>query len=120
MDDSIKMYIFINTDLNMNAGKIASQTGHIVHRIVDELVRSGYEVHPPSNEYITYARWSRNCTKIILKATHEQLEFLMKLPNARHFIDSGPTTQVAQNSLTVVGFFPGTDLGDIVKDYKLL
>ena len=120
MTEPLKMYIFINNDLNMTSGKIASQTGHIVHLIVDELVRNGYEKFPVSNEYKNYMIWTRNCTKIVLKATTEQLMELMKLPNARSFTDSGPTTQVEQNSLTVVGFLPCNTMADIIKDYKLL
>ena len=120
MTDSIKMYIFINTDLDMTAGKIASQVGHIVHLIVDLLVRSGYESFPVSEEYKTYLKWNKNCTKIVLKATEKQLKELSKMKSARAFYDNGQTTQVEQNSLTVVGFFPGSLDSDFVKDYKLL
>lgn len=120
MTEPPKMYIFVNSDLKMTSGKIASQTGHIVHLIVDELVRNGYEKFPTSNEYKTYMTWTRNCTKIVLKATTEQLLELMKLPNARAFTDTGPTTQVEQNSLTAIGFFPCNTMTDIIKDYTLL
>ena len=118
--DQLKMYIFINSDLGMSPGKIASQVGHIVHIIVDELVRNGYEIYPPTEEYMNYAIWSKNCTKIVLKATTSELNELKTLNNARYFIDSGQTTQIEPNSLTVVGFFPGYATDEFVKKYKLL
>ena len=53
-----------------------------------------------------------------MKATTEQLQELMKMDNSRPFYDSGD--RLPDNSLTVVGFFPGTDLTEIVKNYKLI
>jgi peptidyl-tRNA hydrolase len=120
MTEQPKMYIFINSDLDMTSGKIASQTGHVVHLIVDELVRTGYEKFPMSEECKTYMKWNRNCIKIVLKANTEQLKELLKLPNSRAFIETGQTTQVEQNSLTAIGFFPGALSQDDVKGYKLL
>jgi peptidyl-tRNA hydrolase len=120
MSEPPKMYIFINTDLNMTAGKIASQACHITHQIVEELVRDGYENFPPTAEYMTYMKWNKNCTKIVLKATTEQLEDLLKLPNSRAFYETGQTTQVALNSLTAIGFFPSSNLDNVVSKFKLL
>lgn len=115
-----KMYILINSDLNMSAGKIASQACHITHMIVEELVRNGYEQFPPSNEYMTYMKWSKNCIKIVLKASNDQLLELSKNPMARSFYDGGNTTQVPVNSLTAVGFLPSADLDKLIDEYKLL
>ena len=112
------MYIFVNTDLNMNKGKTAAQVGHVVSIIIEDLVRSGYEVCPPTKEYFDFIKWKRQCTKIILKATTKELEELMNKDKARYFIDSGD--RIPDNSLTCVGFFPGTDLDEIVANYKLL
>ncbi len=89
-DEIIKMYIFINSSLKMQPGKIASQVGHIVHRIVDTLVRIGYESYPISEDYKTYLKWNKKCTKIILKATENQLLELMTMKNAMAFYDAGP------------------------------
>lgn len=119
-DNPVKMYILINSDLNMTAGKIASQACHITHRIVEELVRNGYEQFPPSNEYMTYMKWSKNCIKIIVKATNDQLLELLKNPMARAFYDGGNTTQVEVNSLTAIGFLPSGDLDKLMDGYKLL
>ena len=112
------MYIFANGDLRMNTGKTAAQVGHIVGIIIEEIVRIGYEVNPPPKQYFDFCKWKRQCTKVILKATTEQLQELMKMDNARPFYDSGD--RLPDNSLTVVGFFPGTDLTEIVKNYKLI
>lgn len=121
MTDPYKMYIFINSDLNMTTGKIASQASHITHRIVEELVRNGYEQFPPSKEYISYMKWNSNCTKIVLKGTAEQLSELLKLPNSTAFYDNGQTTQVESGSLTVVGFYPCNDMDmSIINKFKLL
>jgi len=112
-----KMYIFINSDLNMSSGKIASQACHVTHRIIEELVRNGYEHFPTSNEYLTFMKWNKNCTKIVLKATHEQLLELLQLPNSRGFYDN---YNMIQNCLTAIGFFPSSDINDFTSKYKLL
>ncbi len=112
------MYIFVNSDLNMRKGKIAAQVGHIVHKIVAEVVRMGYEMSPPPKQCFDYMKWDKEPIKIVLSATTEQLLELMKRKEARHFIDSG--NDIPDNSLTAVGFFPGTDLEDVVRNYKLL
>jgi peptidyl-tRNA hydrolase len=114
------MYIFVNQDLKMTAGKTASQVGHIVHIIVDELVRDSYESFPPSEKSKVYQVWSQCCTKIVLKACDDQLKELLKRADARPFYDSGRTTQGTNNSLTVVGLLPGKPQEALIKDFKLL
>lgn len=119
MDQLPVMYIFINNDLKMTKGKIASQVGHIVQLITEEIIRAGYEKHPPPQSYFTYMKWKNNCVKIIKKANTEQLKLLQSMEEARSIIDNGQT-QVPPGSLTVVGFYPSQTLSQIVKDYKLL
>lgn len=114
-----KMYIFINRDLGMSPGKSASQVGHIVHTIVDELVRSSYESVSVPEDYINYMKWNKNCTKIVLKGTTSQLMELLKHKKARGFYDKGETTQGTENKLTVVGFLPGIEI-DNIRDFDLL
>jgi len=113
------MYIFVNNDLKMSGGKIASQVGHAVQAITEEIIRMGYERMPPPVQYFTYMKWKHNCAKIVLRGTNEQLLELAKHPEARHIIDEGQTTQVASGSLTAVGFFPSTDRS-IAEGYRLL
>ena len=112
------MYIFVNSDLNMNKGKTAAQACHVTSQIIENIIREAYEVSPPPQNYFTFMKWKRQCTKIILKATTSELLELMKLPGATHFIDSGD--RIPDNSLTAVGFPPSSDLEELVKNYKLL
>lgn len=117
------MYIFVNSDLKMEKGKIASQVGHVVQFITEEIIRMGYETSGgPPDAYLRYMRWKAfGHAKIVLKATQEQLELLLKCPETHHIIDAGKT-QIAPDSLTVVGFFPKlkSEMFDIVSKYKLL
>lgn len=116
----IVMYIFVNSDLQMAKGKTCAQCSHITGKIIAELVRMGYDTYPPPTEFIQYKIWENNCTKIILKATQNELNELMKHQNARCFIDSGD--RIPDNSVTVVGFLPTTidSMQDITKNFKLL
>jgi len=123
MDLEYAMYIVINDDLKMQKGKIASQTGHVVQLITEDIIRMGYETtRGVPDAYMRYMKWRANgCAKIVLKASHEQLELLLTMPETRYIIDAG-RTQIAPNSLTVVGFFPElkSKMVDIVSKYKLL
>ena len=112
------MYIFINSDLKMDKGKLTAQACHVTNLITENIIREAYEITPPSKVYFTYMKWKNQCTKIILKATTSELLELMKLPGATSFIDSG--SRIPDNSLTAVGFPPSSDLEEIVKNYKLL
>lgn len=114
------MYIFVNSDLKMTAGKVASQVGHIVHVIVDECVRESYETFPPSHLSFVYQSWNSCCTKIILKASEQELKEILKRADARAFYDSGRTTQGTNDALTAVGLLPGPLQDELVAGYKLL
>ena len=98
------MYIFINNDLKMSKGKIASQTGHVVQMIVEHVLNN-----KKSDEYQRYMIWKKNngYTKIILKATYNDLVNLMKQyqSESKFVIDEG-RTEIEPGSLTCVGFFP--------------
>jgi PTH2 family peptidyl-tRNA hydrolase len=112
------MYIFINNDLKMDKGKIASQTGHIVQQIIENIK----DVTVKKDFIDRYNVWKNNgSTKIILKASEKQLKELLKLPESVYIIDAG-RTQIPSNSLTAVGFYPNIkkNMIDITKDYKLL
>ena len=101
MSEDNCMYIFVNNNLNMSKGKIASQVGHVVLMIVEHLLNN-----KKSQEYYKYQEWKKNGqTKIILKATENDLMELIKLPESKYVIDHGKT-EITPNSLTVVGFFP--------------
>lgn len=113
------MYLIINNDLNMGKGKCCSQVGHCVGEITERVIRLAYESRKPSDKYLTYQKWKKNCAKIVLKGSEEQMRELMKRDDCVAIIDSG-NTQVPPNSLTCIGFYPSSELGDLFKDYKLL
>lgn len=120
MDQPIIQYFIVNQDLQMTKGKCCSQLAHCSQIITENIIRSAYESYPPPASYITYMKWKQHCTKIILKASENQLIELSKLPDCVVFTDEGKTTQVKPGSLTVIGFYPGSLDSEIVKDYKLL
>lgn len=103
-----KMYIFVNHDLGMGKGKIATQVAHTVSDIVFEIIHRSFIENQKSfkNIYDNFIAW-RNTgqRKIVLKANQEQLEILKQFDIARYTIDAG-FTQIAPGSLTVVAFFP--------------
>ncbi len=95
------MYIFVNEDLKMSKGKIASQVGHVVLMMVEHVLNN-----KKSEEFIKYKEWKMNGQpKIILKATEQDLLMLKDLPESKYVIDAGKT-QIQAGSLTVVGFLP--------------
>lgn len=118
------MYILVNTDLKMEKGKIAGQVGHVVGIITEEIIRKAYESVTPETmeDYQHYENWIKKdmYTKVVLKATEAQLrQEIATEKKCRYIIDAG-RTQIAPNSLTVVGFFPRNDLEEKMKQYKLL
>lgn len=110
-------YIFVNIDLDLSKGRIGSQCSHITQVIVEELVKKGFQSSHAPKECLDYMRWKQNPKTVVLKANTQQLQELMKQPNARHFIDSGD--RIPEKSLTCVGFFPNNVMEEFVKDYKL-
>jgi PTH2 family peptidyl-tRNA hydrolase len=118
---NLVMYILVNNDLGMGKGKIAGQVGHVVGLITEEIIRKSYEcVKGYPDSYKRYINWKNTgYTKVILKATEEQIKSFVGEPESIYIIDAGKT-QIAQNSLTVIGFYPSTNLKTKFKNYKLL
>ena len=97
----------------MSPGKVAGQVGHLVQTIIEELVTLGYN----SKVYKRYTDWKLDgCTKIILKATQEQMTELRKINESFYIIDAG-RTQIESGSMTVIGFYPVVT--SAFKEYKL-
>lgn len=122
-DDKYVMYIFINTDLDMEKGKISSQVGHAVQLITEEIVRASYESRQIPQFCYDFRKWKGSCpigTKIVKKATQIELLELLKMENSRPVIDTNATTQVRPDSLTCVGFFPSCKLNKLFEKFKLL
>jgi PTH2 family peptidyl-tRNA hydrolase len=100
------MYIFINTSLKMSAGKVAGQVGHLVQQIIEDVITLGNNSNKKYKKYKKYIEWkNEGCTKIILKATLEQINELKKRGDIYYVLDAGKT-QIEPGSLTVVGFCP--------------
>ena len=119
MDKPIVMYFVMNSDLNMSKGKCCSQIAHATQEITERIIRSCYESKKPPEYYLTYMKWKMGSAKIVLKAPEEKLKELMKLDHCIAIRDAG-RTQVNSGSLTCIGFYPSTELGDVLKDLKLL
>ena len=112
------MYLVVNDDLKMGKGKIASQVGHCVHFMVENIIRSHYE-SKKSNSYDRYMKWKNGSTKIVLKASKDELIKLSGEKESNAIYDAGKT-QIESGSLTVVGFYPSCTNSDLFKKYKLL
>lgn len=124
MESNHKMYIFVNNDLKMDKGKIASQVGHGVQHIVDDILTNYYAGFNSYKQiYKDYMSWKNynGCVKIVLKATFEQLLLLKELPGSTFVIDAG-RTQINPGSLTVVAFYPKNSkkMENKFSKYKLL
>lgn len=128
IDLPLYMYILVNDDLKMGKGKIAGQVSHVVGLITEEIIRKYYESSkdvPESSKgvldcYSRYMVWKASGhAKVVLKASQEQIEQLIGEPESIYIRDAG-RTQIAPNSLTVLGFYPSSNLKDKFKDFKLL
>lgn len=119
IDSGPRMYIFVNSDLNMGKGKIAAQVGHVVEMLTHDILRGHYEKRGSPEIYKNYMLWkSSGARKIVLKADSKNMEELSNIPSAHKVFDAG-LTQIPSGSLTVVGFFP-CNMVDEFKEYKLL
>ncbi|ARF11981.1 peptidyl-tRNA hydrolase [Klosneuvirus KNV1] len=120
MEKPIVQYLIVNSDLNMGKGKIASQIGHCVNEITERIIISAYESKKPPEYYSTYMKWKMHgSAKIVLKASGEKLQELMKLDHCIPVYDAGKT-QIEAGSLTCIGFYPSSEIGVLLKDLKLL
>lgn len=119
-DTQYYMYVLVNDDLKMGKGKIAGQVGHVVGLITEEIIRKSYESIKTPDSYLRYLKWKNTGhAKIILKATQEQITSFIGHPESMYILDAG-RTQIAADSLTVLGFYPSATLKEQFKNYKLL
>lgn len=102
------MYILINKDLGMRPGKMASQVGHGVQAIVASCERAIAGGTTMDVRLLNYVGWSACPTKIVLKASEEEMIRLAEKNKDDVFTvyDEGRTTQVASGSFTALGFYP--------------
>lgn len=127
LNSSYAMYIFVNTDLKMDKGKIGGQVGHLVQTIIEKILLDLIPMENPDDKtqeiISSYIKWKAHSgvAKVVLKATQEELEKLIKDYDAFYIRDAGKT-QIAPNSLTVAGFYPGLKslMEPITCKFKLL
>ncbi len=119
METDYTMYIIINNDLNMNKGKIASQVGHVVQHMIENILESYYLSKKCTDKYNSYIKWKSGSKKIVLKTTHNNLLNLIQNYDCEPIYDAGKT-QVEENSLTCVGFYPSNKNYKLFEKYKLL
>lgn len=119
-EEQYYMYVLVNDDLKMGKGKIAGQVGHVVGLITEDIIRKSYESHKVPDCYLRYVRWKNTGhAKIILKASQEQITSFIGHPETMYILDAG-RTQIAPDSLTVLGFYPSATLKEKLKNFKLL
>lgn len=94
----LKMYIVINSDAKMKPGKIASQVGHAVMQVTEQLIQN-------KDSYMKYKYGGQ--AKIILKANDDLIHSLSNQTNIVIY-DMG-LTQVPTGTLTAIGFMPMTE-----------
>lgn len=115
--DEIVQYIIVNSDLKMSKGKVAAQVAHgAVNAIYFSLA---LETHDNETR-----RWlDGSHTKIILKATEEQLNQIRKKPPSPYapIFDEG-RTQIKKGSLTCIAFYPDykSNFPEEIRTLKLL
>lgn len=113
------MYVLVNGDLNMSAGKIASQVAHVAEKIAEDNYKNLYEneyIEQNQKDYEHYTKTGRK--KIILKGAQEDLVKFMFDKDAKYEIDPG-RTEIPENSLTAVAFFPSNKNKERFKTYRL-
>jgi PTH2 family peptidyl-tRNA hydrolase len=114
-ESSIKMYILVNTSLDMKKGKIAGQVGHAVSRLIRRLEKN------PNKEYKLWLQTGE--TKIVKKATEKEMEALAeKYAKISEIITDMGKTQIKEGSFTVLGFIPlkECDVPEEIINLKLL
>ena len=110
---SVKMYCVLNSSVSMGKGKMCGQIGHAVSELVRKLEKN------PTSEYKLWLTSGE--TKVILKAPEEELLQLLKNhPRITIHVRDLGKTQVKENTLTVVAFYPLLDVPAELKEMKLL
>lgn len=108
-DTDYAMYIIVNSELGMSPGKVASQVGHIINQMTEELVTEMYESVTINKKCENYIIWKENPIIIVLESFYDDMLQLLlaKYDDCRTFKDSGKTTQGTKDKITVLGFLPG-------------
>ena len=93
----------------MQKGKIASQVGHAVQQLIENI----FEIYSQSKKekqiYTNYKIWKNGSKKIVLKCSYKDLLDLQSESDCISIYDAGKT-QVEPNSLSCIGFYPTNNL----------
>ncbi|WP_336763475.1 aminoacyl-tRNA hydrolase [Paenibacillus sp. USHLN196] len=110
MKDELVQYFIVNKDLNMSAGKIAAQVGHVATNIT--VNENGTEVWDEWHE--------NNQPKIVLRGKEKDL--LKLIEDGAYYIRDNGRTEIPEGSLTCVGFAPchKSEMRDKLKRFQLL
>lgn len=94
MNDEVVLYFVVNKELNLSVGKLSSQIARVSSNITSKY----------RNE-ASFKKWVEGSqTVIVLQAKEKTLKKLIEL-GFEYTIDEG-RTEIAENSLTVVGLEP--------------
>jgi peptidyl-tRNA hydrolase len=110
-----RIYLIVNSDLQMSTGKIASQTSHGMQYIMEYYLKH-------SDKYNNYRDYkSDGSTKIILKAPEKKLlEIYQKYPDQSFIVKDAGHTEIAPGSITVLAFLPMEEPLQEFKRFRLL
>ena len=95
MQDELVEYFIVNSELNMSAGKVAAQVGHVATIIAVEYFEF-------DDDFVAW--YNADQKKIILRGKQKDLEKLIEA--GFYYIRDNGLTEVPKNSLTVVGLPP--------------
>lgn len=107
------MYFIVNDDLKMGKGKIAAQVGHAVSAMYQHVLR-GVPI-PGLHSWISGGQEK----KIVLKASREQIDELIRDYPPPIVIHDAGHTQVPEGSLTVIAYYPSRDSPVSLQSLKL-
>ena len=120
MEEEYAMYVLVNSDLHMSAGKIASQVAHVAEKIAEKTTIALYEDETTAFVQKAYMIYTKNGRKkVILNGTQKDLESFMNDTDATYEIDPG-RTEIPENSLTAVAFFPSNQNKERFHKFRLL
>ena len=122
-EDPYVMYLIVNKDLNMSAGKIGAQVGHAVGMIfIDYYENYVMNMNTMCNYSQAMQNWkNESYRKVVLQAHQKDFDKIMKEHHCYAVRDSG-LTEVDPGSVTVLGFWPmkKSEVPKAIKKLQLL